>query len=130
MESLAAYRRYFELVKQGAVLSAHDIGEGGLAVALAEMAFSGKGGLRIYTDKMPAHPGLTTAELLFGETPGRLLIEIAPEHASAAEAAGLTIIGDSTRDPYLYISHNGTTLIDSPIDQLKPLWRDGLVKYY
>ena len=53
-----------------------------------------------------------------------------PEHASVAEAAGLVIIGDSTRDPYLYISHNGTTLIDSPIDQFKPLWRDGLVKYY
>jgi hypothetical protein len=50
---------------------------------------------------------------------------IAPENISAAEA-----IGDSTRDPYLYISHNGTTLIDCPIDQLKPLWRDGLVKYY
>ncbi len=39
-------------------------------------------------------------------------------------------IGEATRDPYLYISHNGTTLIDSPIDQLKPLWKDGLVKYY
>ena len=129
-ESLAVYRRYFELVKQGAVLSAHDVGEGGLAVALAEMAFSGKGGLRISTDKMPAHAGLTTAELLFGETPGRLLVEIAPEHVNAAEAAGLTIIGDSTRDPYLYLSHNGTTLIDCPMDQLKPLWRDGLVKYY
>jgi phosphoribosylformylglycinamidine synthase len=74
--------------------------------------------------------GLTTAELLFGETPGRLLIEIAPEHVAAAEKAGLVIIGEATRDPYLYISHNGTTLIDSPIDQLKPLWKDGLVKYY
>ncbi|MDP1586204.1 MAG: AIR synthase-related protein, partial [Prosthecobacter sp.] len=129
-ESMAAYRRYFDLVKQGAILSAHDIGEGGLAVALAEMAFSGKAGLRITTDKMPAHAGLTTAELLFGETPGRLLVEIAPEHVSAATAAGLTIIGEAHRDPYLYISHNGTTLIDSPIDQLKPLWKDGLVKYY
>jgi phosphoribosylformylglycinamidine synthase len=130
-ESMAAYRRYFDLVKQGAILSAHDIGEGGLAVALAEMAFSGKAGLRIATDKMPVTgSGLTTAELLFGETPGRLLVEIAPEHVAAAEKAGLTIIGEATRDPYLYISHNGTTLIDSPIDQLKPLWKDGLVKYY
>jgi phosphoribosylformylglycinamidine (FGAM) synthase-like enzyme len=55
-ESMAAYHRYFDLVKQGAVLSAHDIGEGGLAVALAEMAFSGKAGLRIATDKMPSPP--------------------------------------------------------------------------
>lgn len=130
-ESLAAYRRYYDLVKKGAVLSAHDIGEGGLAVALAEMTFSGKAGLRIATDKLPlAAPGLTTAELLFGETPGRLLVEIAPEHVAAAEAAGLVIIGEATREKWLYISHNGTTLIDSSVDELKPLWKDGLVKYY
>jgi len=55
--------------------------------------------------------------------------DFAPEHVAAAEKAGLTIIGEATRDPYLHISHNGTTLIDSPIDQLKPLWKDGLVKY-
>jgi len=129
-DSLAAYRRYYDLVKQGAVLSAHDIGEGGIAVALAEMAFSGKAGLRIGLDKMPAAAGLTTAELLFGETPGRILVEIAPEHAAAAEKAGLVIIGEATREAYLYLSHNGTTLIDSPVDQLKPLWKNGLTKYY
>ena len=56
--------------------------------------------------------------------------DFAPEHVVAAEKASLTIIGEATRDPYLYISHNGTTLIDSPIDQLKPLWKDGLTKYY
>ena len=44
--------------------------------------------------------------------------------------AGLVIIGEATRENYLYLSHNGTTLIDSPIDQLKPLWKDGLTKYY
>lgn len=129
-EALAAYRRYYDLVKKGAILSAHDLGEGGLAVALAEMAFSGKAGLRISTDKMPTTGGLTTAELLFGETPGRLLVEIAPEHVSAAEAAGLVIIGESTREKWLYISHNGTTLIDAPVDQLKALWKDGLTKFY
>jgi phosphoribosylformylglycinamidine synthase len=79
---------------------------------------------------MPAAAGLTTAELLFGETPGRILVEIAPEHAAAAEKAGLVIIGEATREAYLYLSHNGTTLIDSPVDQLKPLWKNGLTKYY
>jgi hypothetical protein len=56
--------------------------------------------------------------------------DFAPELSTAAEKAGFVIIGEATRAPYLYISHNGTTLIDSPIDQLKPLWKDGLVKYY
>lgn len=81
-------------------------------------------------DEKPAATGLTTAELLFGETPGHLLVEIAPGNVQVAEKAGLVIIGEATRDPYLYLSHNGTTLIDSPIDHLKPLWKDGLTKYY
>lgn len=68
--------------------------------------------------------------LLFGETPGRLLVEVAPENVSAAEAAGLVIIGEATRDPYLYISQDGNTLIDTRVDQFKPLWKDGLTKYY
>ncbi len=45
-------------------------------------------------------------------------------------AAGLVIIGEATRDPHLYISQDGNTLIDAKVDQLKPLWKDGLVKYY
>ncbi len=46
------------------------------------------------------------------------------------EAVGLVILDEATRDPYLYLSHNGTTLIDNKVDQLKPLWKNGLAKYY
>jgi phosphoribosylformylglycinamidine (FGAM) synthase-like enzyme len=131
-ESMAAYRRYFDLVKQGADPERPTTSAKAASPSRSpKWPSAAKPACASPPTRCPSPPaGLTTAELLFGETPGRLLVEIAPEHVAAAEKAGLALIGEATRDPYLYISHNGTTLIDSPIDQLKPLWKDGLVKYY
>jgi phosphoribosylformylglycinamidine synthase len=129
-EALERYRRYHALVKQGAILSAHDISEGGLGVTLAEMAFSGKGGIRVDLSRLPAEEGCTTAELLFGETPARLVVEVAPEHMEAARAAGLVAIGDSTREPWLHISNSAVTLIDTSVAELKAIWKAGLTPFY
>ena len=128
--AMARYRKYHELVKQGAVLSAHDLSEGGLGVALAEMAFSGKAGVRVDLDRLPAEAGCTTAELLFGETPARLLVEVAPEHMEAARQAGLVALGETTAEKWLHVTHGGTTLIDSAVADLKAVWKAGLTPYY
>jgi phosphoribosylformylglycinamidine (FGAM) synthase-like enzyme len=129
--SLSDYRKYHELVCQGLVLSAHDVGEGGLAVALAEMGFSGKAGISVDLKNPPAS-GATVgvAERLFGETPGRIVFEISAEHAGVAEAAGFVVIGETTSDGHLSIADGGSSLIHVPIAQLKPLWKDGLSRYY
>ena len=124
------YRAYYGLVKAGAVLSTHNVSEGGLAVTLAEMTFSGKAGVRIAVDQVPVEAGTTTAELLFGETPGRLVVEIAPEHIEAAAAAGVVFIGETTGEPWVHLLQNGTTLIDSSVSDLKTLWKSGLKKFY
>jgi len=129
-EAWASYGRYYELVKKGAILAAHDLSEGGLAVALAEMAFSGKAGIKIELENVPADKACTTAEVLFGETPGRLLIEVAPEHVEGVKLAGGVIIGESTGERWLHITQRGTTLIDSSIADLKPLWKEGLARWY
>lgn len=128
--ALDSYRRYHDLVKKGAVLSAHDVGEGGLAVALAEMTFSGKGGIRVDLSRAPTEGHVNTAELLFGETPGRLLVEIAPEHLEAAREAGLVVIGESTSERWLNISSSIHTLIDAAVTDLKPIWKNGLTPFY
>lgn len=128
--SWSNYEKYHALVKAGAILSTHDISEGGLAVALAEMAFSGKAGLKIELDNVPAAKDCTTAEILFGETPGRLLIEVAPEHLAAVKAAGAVVIGESTNERWLHVTNRSTTLIDAAIADLKPIWQGGLVPYY
>jgi phosphoribosylformylglycinamidine synthase II len=129
-DTWANYGKYHELVKKGAILATHDLSEGGLAVALAEFAFSGKAGIKVELENFPASKDCTTAEILFGETPGRFLIEVAPEHVEAVRAAGAVFIGESTGERWLHVTNRGTTLIDASIADLKPIWQNGLVQYY
>lgn len=124
-----AYRRYYELVKNGFILSAHDVGEGGLAVALAEMAFSGAAGVRVDLQRMPGNL-LTVAEQLFGESPGRIVFEVAPEQEAQAVELGFAVIGETTPALHLTLCSGHDKLINAPISELKPLWKDGLTHYY
>jgi phosphoribosylformylglycinamidine synthase len=129
--ALADYRKYYELIVQGVVLSAHDASEGGLAVALAEMGFAGKAGVRVDAKNLPLHSGdVELAGRLFGETPGRILFEIAAENVHLAKAAGFAVIGESTDDGQGTITDGDTVLIHEPIAELKAIWKDGLTHYY
>jgi phosphoribosylformylglycinamidine synthase len=55
---------------------------------------------------------------------------VAPEHVEAALAAGAVVIGESTGEHWLHLTHRGTTLVDSALADLKPLWQNGLTPYY
>ncbi len=59
-----------ELVRAKAVASAHDLGEGGLAIALAECSF---GHAKIGAD-IHLHSDLVKEMLLFHEGPSRILV--------------------------------------------------------
>ena len=74
VDALPRYRRLHAALRTGRVRSCHDLSEGGLAVALAEVAIAGRLGVRV--DALP-HESSTTA--LFSETCGRFLCEIAPD---------------------------------------------------
>jgi phosphoribosylformylglycinamidine synthase len=74
---LATQAAIREAVRSGALSSAHDIAEGGLAVALAECCLAGGLGARIALD--------ATARDLFGEAPGGFLVS---GSASALEQLG------------------------------------------
>ena len=87
-----------ELVNEGLVESAHDLSDGGLAVALAESSFGGNLGARIDLDS-DLRPDL----LLFHEGPSRILIStnqpdhvaaVAARHGIDAPAVGVTIEKD------------------------------------
>ncbi|HCD99448.1 MAG TPA: phosphoribosylformylglycinamidine synthase subunit PurL [Armatimonadetes bacterium] len=78
-----------DLAHSRTILSAHDCSEGGLAVALAEVAISGERGIEA---DVPSE-GLPDVAALFGEWPGRVLVGVSAdkesELKSATEAAGL-----------------------------------------
>ncbi|MEQ1701172.1 MAG: AIR synthase-related protein, partial [Ilumatobacteraceae bacterium] len=69
--SPARYRALHRLLRTGRVRACHDLSEGGLAVALAEMCMSGNLGASI--DTLP-HADVTTA--LFSESNGRFVCEV------------------------------------------------------
>ena len=82
------------LVAGGNVEAVHDIGLGGLAVALAEMALGEGIGLRTgATIHTPPASSARLDETWFGEAPGRFLLAVSPERTSdvlaAAQAAGI-----------------------------------------
>ena len=61
------------LVADGVLAGVHDVSEGGLGVALAEMAFAGGVGFRV--------TGVTDHAQLFSEAPSRVVVCALPAHA-------------------------------------------------
>jgi phosphoribosylformylglycinamidine (FGAM) synthase-like enzyme len=78
----AALRLVRELVREGRLTAAHDVSDGGLACALAEMAIAGGVGLEIELDPLVELRGGSGETCLFGEGPGGILL-------AASEAEGL-----------------------------------------
>jgi phosphoribosylformylglycinamidine synthase len=122
------------------VQSCHDLSEGGLAVALAEMCIAGGLGAQVSLRNMPREPELAhDGVLLFSESPTRFLLEMRPDRfAAAAELFGdvpLAQLGVVTPGP-----HNGTKgsprlvvrgmndsiVIDCPVAELKAAWQSPL----
>jgi phosphoribosylformylglycinamidine synthase II len=78
----------------GAIVACHDVSDGGLLVAVAEMAIGGGLGCRVELAKVPAAIDPTTVAaggldlaLAFAETPGRFICEVPADRAAAFEAA-------------------------------------------
>jgi phosphoribosylformylglycinamidine synthase len=88
-------------VTGGYIRSAHDLSDGGLAVAATEMCFAGELGAEINLGLVSREGCTTDAEILFSESPGRILVEVTPENAQHVEAMfaymPFSRIGQTTR---------------------------------
>jgi len=98
----AALRLVRELVRDGAVSAAHDVSDGGLACALAEMAIAGGVGLDVDLDPLVELRGGSGETNLFGEGPGGIVLAAADPSAvlARAEEAGVDTleIGSASGD--------------------------------
>ncbi|MBC7352517.1 MAG: phosphoribosylformylglycinamidine synthase subunit PurL [Thermogutta sp.] len=128
-------RRIFDAmhraIMSGCVRACHDLSEGGLAVAIAEMAFAGEFGAEIDLDAVPcASSDLGPVVRLFSESNSRFLCEVSVERASAFEGlfAGLPVarLGMVVEKPHLVVRWKGKTLIDAAIENLKRAWKQPL----
>jgi phosphoribosylformylglycinamidine synthase len=125
---LHRYRLLHRAVQQGLIRSCHDLSEGGLAVALAEMCLAGRLGATVEIGRLGDREiGLTPEELLFSESNGRLLLEVQPEDAAALEAqlSSVTLIplGLVTSEPVLQITAEAQSLVNLAIEQLVNSWK-------
>ncbi len=73
-------------IKKGLVRSAHDCSEGGIGVALAEMAFSGGLGVTVRLDKVPCQGKISREDtILFSESNSRFIVEVDPSNQKRFE---------------------------------------------
>lgn len=120
------FRQLHAAMRQGLVRSCHDLSEGGLAVAAAEVAFAGGVGADLtLRDPLPD----TVA--LFAESPTRFLLEVRKADAAALEQclAGLPFqrLGQTVPEPRLRVAGaSGEWVVWANLAELKAAWQGPL----
>jgi phosphoribosylformylglycinamidine synthase len=112
-----------EVVRAGLAESSHDVGSGGLAVALAEACANGIGAA--VEVKSSLRPELA----LFHEGPSRVVIStVSPEAVEKiAEKYGIECVRlGVTMKERLRIDDGSKTLLDLPVKQLRDVWEQAL----
>ena len=116
-------------IAAGLVRACHDLSEGGLAVAAAEMAFAGGLGAEVSLANVPFEDGPGAAGvrdemLLFAESPSRFLCEVREHDALAFEEALSAVphavvgrVTDSGR--FLVRGTHGGNVVDAHIEELR-----------
>jgi phosphoribosylformylglycinamidine synthase len=111
-----------QAILQGVVRACHDPSEGGLAVALAEMAFSG--GLGIHATLPEGDPNV----LLFSESNTRFVLEVLPNSELVVERTFRDLpwleLGEVTSDDKVHIAAaNGQPILVAELSELKSAWQ-------
>ena len=118
--------------KDGLVRSCHDCSEGGIGVAVVEMAFAGGLGATVNLKEVPLGESIDRDDfILFSESNSRFIVEVSPDKKDAFEKAiaGTTfaLIGRISNETNLEIyGRKGDCVVSIPIDELKEAWQKPL----
>jgi phosphoribosylformylglycinamidine synthase len=121
------FRTLHGAITKGLVRSCHDLSDGGLAVAVAEMAFAG--GVGADVTALPGSGSLPDEVSLFAESTTRFLLEVRPDQVDAlratlGDAVPLARIGRTTSEPRLRIAGAaGEWVVWATLDALKEAWQ-------
>jgi phosphoribosylformylglycinamidine synthase II len=126
-----------QAIRQGLVRSCHDLSEGGLAAALAEMAFAGGLGVTADLSALNHTEGLGDAVTLFSESNTRFLIEVPTKNVPLVQAIFVqgalrepVQIGQVTESDRLVVTgRDGAILIDESLADLKHAWQAPLADF-
>ncbi|MDD2485545.1 MAG: phosphoribosylformylglycinamidine synthase subunit PurL [bacterium] len=118
-----------EAIRSGLLASAHDIAEGGLAVALAESCFNTEGSHGVSVEI--SSDGLRQDDALFGEAQSRILVSLDPSKLdsliklAAEHDVPLMVIG-AVGGSNLIIDLDGSKIIDLKIEKIESAWRGSI----
>ncbi len=116
----------------GLAQSCHDLSDGGLAVALAEMAFAGGFGAEVFLKSAPTGEEIERDDsILFSESNSRFLLEVSPEDRAEFEVvikgSDFAVIGKVTDGNSLEIyGINDNEVVVATLDELKEAWQKPL----
>jgi phosphoribosylformylglycinamidine synthase len=125
-------RKLHEAFERGLVRACHDASEGGVAVAVAEMALAGGVGADLALKGV--HSDLNADEvILFSESATRFVVEVLPAQASSFEEClgtnvPLTRLGHTVAEPRLRIAgQHGEWIVWAPLEVLREAWQNALI---
>ncbi|MHC4871424.1 MAG: phosphoribosylformylglycinamidine synthase subunit PurL [Planctomycetota bacterium] len=131
-DALATFKALSSATDKRLVRAMHDLSEGGLAVAAAEMAFAGGLGLEVDLGSVPVEGNLSADKVLFSESNSRFLAEVSVEKQAdfekelTAEGVSFAKIGEVTSGHSLVVKSDNNILIDNCINDLKKAWQKPL----
>jgi len=123
-----AFKAVTKAIDLGLVKACHDLSEGGLAVAVAEMAYSGGYGMELDLRKIPRKAVNRDDFILFSESNSRFLVEVSKKAEEDFEALMkekvCAKIGRVTQTPRLCIyGLDGEVVVDSSLSDLLASWK-------
>ena len=125
-QALRIYQKMMQAAEAGLLASAHDLSDGGLAVALAESAFGGNLGANVRLPEVD----LSLHALMFAESHSRFVVSVRPQHRQEFEALfgeDAYFLGEVSNNGKLEISDGKQTLLSLAVEQMLTAWRSGLV---
>jgi len=122
-------KRLVKVIDSGCVRACHDLSEGGLGVAAAEMAFSGGLGLEIWLGRVARSDDLRRNDhILFSESNSRFIVEVPKNRKEEFERImkGVTysLIGRTKRERSLTVyGLKGEKAVEADLDCMMMAWK-------
>jgi len=120
----AAFKTVQALLRSRSLLSGHDVSDGGILVALLEMAFAGDLGIDL---DLPVPDGADVMGALFAEEPS-MVVELAESQVAdvmatfAAAGVACARVGTVTAGKRVAVKAAGTTVLGASLVELRDTW--------
>lgn len=128
-ETVPLYKAVTAAIEEGIIESAHDISEGGIAVALAECALANGVGCEIDLGVIQKDTDERSA-LLFSESAGRFIVSVAPENCERFEeilnSVNFAKCGRVRGDKRFVIKQNEEIVVNEAVEKLKESFERGV----